>query len=532
MILFNKNFNDTIMKRIKYIISLIVLVTTIISCSKLNLSPLDYYGSTSFWNNEAQVKGFIYGIHSQLRGAYQYYFLMGEARGGLHKNGTSTSNVSINYSSPIKNNALTSSNTGITGWGGFYTLILNVNLAIQKVQNECTFLSDASRGYYLGQLYGIRAYYYFWLYRTWGGVPIITEAKVMNGTNTAIALYTARSTAKQTLDFIKSDITNSETNFGTNVTINDSKASWSKYATLMLKGEVYLWSAKVSNDDQTPVASDITTAETAISQVISSNTFSLLPSFSNVFSTTNRGNNEIIFTLRFLNNESTNWGGDFTYSDNVFTGVVYSSAGKLMTDTLKLQNTGIQRHEYIWNLWTSFDATDTRKTATFLDFYLKKTDVTGGLVLRKFIGEINSTNARVYTNDIPVYRYSDALLLMAEIQNKKGSDPSSYINQVRARAYGSNYNAAVQGYTNSTYAANELAILFERDKEFVCENSRWFDVIRMQDATGKPLVFSTAVTYGATSPILNPATDTYKLMWPVDVTTLSNDPLVKQTTGY
>ena len=75
---------------------------------------------------------------------------------------------------------------------------------------------------------------------------------------------------------------------------------------------------------------------------------------------------------------------------------------------------------------------------------------------------------------------------------------------------------------NGDYAANELAILKERDKEFVCEGKRWFNVIRMHDANKKPLVFSTAAAYpdamgDEALPILKEATEQHKLLWPVNV---------------
>jgi hypothetical protein len=119
--------------------------------------------------------------------------------------------------------------------------------------------------------------------------------------------------------------------------------------------------------------------------------------------------------------------------------------------------------------------------------------------------------------------------MLAEVANKKGEDPSQYINAIRARAYGAGYPV----YVNSNFASNELAILAERDREFVYENKRWFDLVRMQDAAGKSLVFSSApsVLYGRTAPAL-PQSEAYKLLFPVDVNTLNSDPKLKQTPGY
>ena len=39
-----------------------------------------------------------------------------------------------------------------------------------------------------------------------------------------------------------------------------------------------------------------------------------------------------------------------------------------------------------------------------------------GCVMKKRIGTINSNDNRIYISDIPVYRYADALLMMAELK--------------------------------------------------------------------------------------------------------------------
>jgi starch-binding outer membrane protein, SusD/RagB family len=502
------------------------------ACDVLDLAPEDYYGSNNFWNNEAQVKGFILGLHSNLRGAHLNFFLLGEARGGLQKHGTSSTATSLDYSSPFKDQDFTAQKTGYGSWAGFYNRLLHVNLAIRKVENETPFLAQADRDYYLGQLYGIRAFYYFWLYRTYGGVPIVKDVKVLDGVISADPLYMERSTPKEVMDFIKDDVIKSEQLFGTNLKMEGARSVWSKYATLMLKAEVYLWSAKVTTGNQSPDPGDLNVAEAALREV--EGNFSLQANFRNTFAYNNKGNSEIIFALRFMDTEASNFHGNMVYSDNVFIGVKYSKDLKLFGDTLQTRGNGLLRNEYVFPLFESYDDEDTRKTSTFLDFYNKVDNkaVAGGLVLRKFMGFVNSSGVRNYADDVPVYRYAETLLMLAEVINKKGGDPSPYINMIRARAYGSNYNEQTHGHTHQGFAANELAILFERDKEFVWENKRWFDVLRMQDASGRALVFSSDVTYGRGTPVLKFDTEAHKVLWPVDATTLANDPKLVQTPGY
>ena len=113
---------------------------------------------------------------------------------------------------------------------------------------------------------------------------------------------------------------------------------------------------------------------------------------------------------------------------------------------------------------------------------------------------------------------------------------ASYINQIRERAYGDNFTEDKK-YVDGTYAENELAILKERDKEFVAEGKRWFDLLRMHDADKNPLVFSAEAAYKeedetTATPVLDKTTEAYKVLWPIERTLISNDPLLKQTINY
>lgn len=518
------------MKKIIYIVSLFVTSVLFTGCNALDLSPEDYFGSGNYWNNKAQVDGFMTGMHSQLRGNYNMFYCLGELRGGTQRVGSSSQNTSLDYAI-LRTNTLSQDNPGFSNWFGLYSPIMQVNHFIQKVENECVFLNESDRKSYLAQAYGLRALYYFMLYKTYGGVPIVTEVELLNGKVTAEKFYVERATPEATLTFIKEDIGKSETYYdGTPVTNSYDKTMWSKAATLMLKAEIYMWAAKVSVNGYTATGKpDLEVAEKALNGVIGN--FELLDKYADVFSTANRNNKEVIFTLHFADGEASNWGGMFLYQDAVFIDQVYGRDGKkIASDTLNLKGTGgVFRHEYTEDFWKSYSDKDSRRDATFLEYYTKK-DMTGfGCVMKKAIGSINSTNNRIYDADVIVYRYADALLMMAEVANGLGKPCASYINEVRERAYGTAYEA--NKYTEVDYAGNELAILQERDKEFVWEGKRWFDVVRLRDANGKSLAFSPAANYPSTAPLLN-SDEEYKLLWPIDINIMSVNPLLKQTPGY
>jgi hypothetical protein len=179
-------------------------------------------------------------------------------------------------------------------------------------------------------------------------------------------------------------------------------------------------------------------------------------------------------------------------------------------------------------LFEKYDtATDLRARATFFDFYRTPTSTASNkfVNLRKFLGTMDGTN-RSFADDVPVYRWAEALLILAEIKNKQGQDPSAEINAVRQRAYGTNPYPV---YVNASFEANEIAIFEERGKEFVAEGKRWYDLRRMQDATGDPLAFRTDLPLVG---VLDKATQAHRLLWPIDRNTMNQDPTVEQNPGY
>ena len=117
-----------------------------------------------------------------------------------------------------------------------------------------------------------------------------------------------------------------------------------------------------------------------------------------------------------------------------------------------------------------------------------------------------------FTNDIPLYRYMDIALLLAEIYNELGdkAETVKWINKVRSRTGVGPYS-----YTNKEEA--EEVILKERTFEFVGEGKRWYDVRRMLD--GK---YALDLVDG----------NELKLVWPIDAGVLSKDNKVKQNKGY
>ena len=175
------------------------------------------------------------------------------------------------------------------------------------------------------------------------------------------------------------------------------------------------------------------------------------------------------------------------------------------------------------------DNNDSRKDATFIRLY---DDDNGGLgyptynetayfgsVFNKFLGQVIGSE-RIFENDVPLYRYADVLLLLAEAKNHLGEDPSGEIDQIRERAYGENYVPLVHGYTNGSQTDNANAILNERYKEFIGEGKRWWDLRRAGDS----FVIDNIS-------FLDPG-DEYKLVLPITTDMIGRNPSLDQPFGY
>lgn len=537
------------MKKVKNTLLHILLVTVAggicSSCAdKLDLAPIDYYGSGSYWKTEAHVVGYMDGIHKHLRdAAFQHTFLWGEARGGnLIAAGASADGMGMLYGD-IKLQNFDEAHTGVTKFGDIFGRLTNINLFITRV-TEADYMEEAKKNYYLGQAYGLRAFYYFDLYRTYGGVPLRLTADVVEGVIDPNKLYMERATPKEVMAQIKMDLDKSMEYFGDNNSFDpnnrkNNKAYWSKAATECLMGEVYLWISKVTTGDDAANESNLATAKTHLLNVVNNYGLGLMDNFADVFEAkSNKGNKEIIFAIRYLEGEATNSNNIFTYA--MQTGSTkdnYKENGEKFLDALNIGNTGSQQLEYKRELYNSFDENDSRKDATFIASYNKDDD--GVLSLRgthvcKNIGYVNNQGARIYCGDYIIYRLPLVYLMLAEIENMQGGDVAHYINLVRQRAYGKEvWNEDMYGYKNSDFTTNELAILHEKDKEFVQEGQRWWDIRRMTlTKGGKHLVFCKEGSIGTDQPTLNEATESHKVLWPVDITLLSNDPLIYQTPGY
>jgi hypothetical protein len=500
-----------------YIAALGLMLVATACSKKLDLAPVSSISDANFWQTSDQVDAFVTGVHARFRSHTSAFQTLGEMRADIFGTDPGANSVFTGEATQgferLWGNTLDMDNSGVGNFGGFYSNINQLNLLISKL-GTINSVTDANRAYYQGIAYGMRAYYYFHMYRTWGKVIIQTEP------TTSIdiaALAKPASTEEEVMALIKDDIEKSAAAFGTNYSFRNQKGFWSKAATLMLKAEVYLWTSYRGGG-----TADATIAKAALTDIQTNiPALTLLPNFASVFEATNKGNAEIIFAIRNRLDEA---GLPFAGSFAPQTGLIanfYDSAAARKFNVTQDNWGGLLRAPVKIATFRSFDDRDSRKWATIQPAY----NLVGGqyqiagAFVKKYEGQQNA-GARQYTNDFPIYRYADLLLLLAEAKVALGESPETELNRVRQRAFGASYNAAVQGFPNGALDTDpKEAILQERFYEFIFEGKRWYDLRRMGDA----YVFKyTTIT---------PA-DAYKLLWPIDRSSLTNNRALQQNPGY
>ncbi len=579
------------------------------SCN-LDYKPIDNFSANSFWGSQTEYEGFITAISNQFRSnnAQNVLFNAGELRSGVFELATIDGSGIIN-NEPIQN-LYDADHTQFSTFGGYYGFIANINELIYRCNNT-DVLSDKVKNGLLGMAYGYRAFSYFQMYRMYGGVVLRTEPDVILGEYEANKLYKGRSSAEQTLKQIKDDIAKSLEYFGQTDYVYKSASKdyyWTKAASEMLAGEVYLWSGKVSTDDHEANAADVTIAATYFNNVINNYGFALQDDFYSVWTTPH--NSENIFSVCY---SSENDGTYYNYPSYYLlwartTGSSYNNYWSDMdqegwghvkgvanrfgtwTDAATGTTSDIEiwgqtsfgpcRYTYKNSLYYQFDEKDSRIDMFYpqwnltdeerengvsrLDNFDPKDGVhkLAGTFVCKFRPTIpsGSTTYQMVV-DMPIYRLAMAYLYAAECANYTGDNASvkKYLDLIRERAYGENWDADTYGYTAGSFRDNENAIMREWDKEFVAEGQRWWNLRRLTAVKGGTqkdhFVFQPegCLGYGLDTannpwmvdingnivetnvPVLNGTSqDEHLLLWPLDKTLLGSDTELadQQNPGY
>lgn len=347
-------------------------------------------------------------------------------------------------------------------------------------------VSFAGKDALYGEVYFLRAYYYFTLVKLFGDVPLFVDRRL----GLADSRGLTRSAMADVYAQIEVDLTNAITVLPA---IQAQKGRVTKYAAQALLGKVYLYQKKYD------------AAAAMLENVIISNAYTLVSDFGSIFLASGENGPESVFEIQYSNNSPYyNWGGQTKGQGNY--SVQQTGIRGLNGSAAMPYAAGWSTNLPTQNLAAAYAAGDKRKEVTVLDIEAYKTANPGfnityqvapykntGLYNQKYLPRKGETSGQLelnYLNNFRTIRYADVLLMAAEA-NVKATAPNeakakTYLNLVRRRAFGD----LLHDITSSGDALYQ-AILEERRLELGMEGERFFDLVRTGQAATKITGFQT-----------------------------------------
>lgn len=342
-----------------------------------------------------------------------------------------------------------------------------VNRANYLEQNK-NKLDFSNKTALYGEVYFLRAYYYFELVKFFGDVPLFTETRLDASDSRTLQ----RAPKAEVYGQIETDLLNAISALPNTAS---QKGRATKFAAQALLGKVYLYQDKFQD------------AASILGNVIG--VYGMVSNYGDQFLKAGENGIESVFEVQHSNtSEWWDWGfvpqgseGNFGVIHNgprAFSGPTYASGWSFNIPTKEL--------------FDSYEDGDKRRDATILDI-VAFADETGasyaegnkhtGYFNNKYIPRAGESGAQTELNYLTNYRsirYADVLLMAAEANNRgliSDDLAKNYLNQVRERAFGdSNHNITATGNTLTQL------IWEERNFELAMEGHRFFDLVRTGQA--------------------------------------------------
>lgn len=348
-------------------------------------------------------------------------------------------------------------------WNGLYGSINNANLAIQKIP-EIEDIDENRRSEIIAEAHFLRGLAYFELVRFYGGVPLKIQFTEGLGT-----ISSPKASISEVYDLIFSDLNIARTDLPA-APADVLLGRPTRGSALGVLAQVYLTLGDFSN------------AKSIAEEVIALGQYGLLTNFEDIFSINNEGHAEYLFAIKYANIDSFG-NGLPAWFNNGGSNNPYGNAAFAV----------IQGDDES-DLWQNWDLTDPRRQYSLYEEYIGKDgqpiSTRDGnrpfFAFGKWRDPVAFSGSVNHSNDFPIIRYAEILLIFAEAENElNGPTPAAYeaINNVRRRGYELPVNEpSAVDLSGLSQAEFRDAVFNERSHEFVSEGKRWFDLVRTERA--------------------------------------------------
>lgn len=461
------------MKKVKYIIGMIVVAGSLSSCNDIiDIFPVENNTADQFYSSETEINQAIMGIYAHLgrNGGNtdfptDYYYQASEGRSdNLYQASPRNAQRDQVDFRTYSVTDVTSLNENL--YGRLYQVIGDANMLLSKTgDNYVRYKAEASF---------LRALAYFELVRAYGSQPIIDHPITSEEAKTF-----PREDVSKVYDFIISDLNYAAQNLEPFYS-GAEEGRVGSIAAKCLLGDVYITMAGYPLNDKDAYKK----AEETLSPIMTDVKKRFAMNFSDIFDLANE-NKYDLFSIQFASGGHgtgssmaayvTSGGSTFSMPEYFYTG--YTMQGQdFRVDTL-LVNDMKKNHDkrldasIIDGFWTTLEHGTTKEDTA--NYYIKR------CLMVKFLGKDNTNTTIKSWNDsplnYPILRPADAYLLYAEalINNNKAGQAKEWIDAIRQRA----------GLAALDHMPTMDDLMYERRCEFLGEGKRYFDLVRMGKET-------------------------------------------------
>ena len=514
------------MKNILFYITLVAVGLSSCKKSFIDLNPTTSLSAGDFYKNQNEFQQALNAAYTPLRTIVNTGFFQDEMRSDntfftiyFANRGLSSQEGYAEFTDDALSTAVP--NSPGDRWNASYQGISRINTILDQL-DPITTISQGAKDSISGEALFLRAYYYYDLVTHYGGVPLqltqITEAAQS---------FQPRNSVDEVYKQIVTDLTAAIPKLPV-VTSFPQSGRASQGAAKVLLAYAYM----------TEPTKDLASAEAALKDVTNMH-YALLPNYADVFDPTKKNMQESIFEVQYKSDLTSGQQSNFAWQ---FMPKATNS------EAIMGYHTGSMDIFSGWNVPTqemvsSYEAGDKRLDASVAvvegtisgveDFTISSLKSSVGytpVAGQTFFYMIKKYFHPPYTidwntpDDFPIFRYSGALLLLAEclVSENKASDALPYLNQVRVRA----------GLTPlGTATADNVAT--EMRHELAFENHRWTDLIR--NGTAIPTLLAKGVTMKSLYGWLLPTTFNVtadKFIYPVASREMQINTKLTQNPGY
>lgn len=473
-------------------LSLFILVIALFSCKKwVDYNPHDDFQVTDldYLKSESDYRTMAVSVYTPLQWLNQTVVVSDIASDNAVAGGENASDV-LNLQK-IDDYTLTADNGTLADlWESAYEGINRANYLTQFKDNNPagqTVTFSGKEAMY-GEVYFLRAYYYFTLVKMFGNVPLFTDKRL--GITDSRTLKQAPKEDVYTQ--IEADLTSAIAVLPTSAA---QPGRITKYAAQALLGKVYLYQNKFDE-------------AAAMLENVVNGPFSLVTDFASIFLASGENGPESVFEIQYSNlSPYYNWGGATRGQGNY----AVQQCGIRGLQGNSPFSAGWSTNLPTQDLADAYAAGDQRKYATVMDIDKYITDNPSlfpglfpstdpgfashpayqvapykntGLYNMKYLPRKGETSGQIelnYLNNYRTIRYAGVLLMAAEANNRKqspdGVKAQEYLNRVRDRAFGDQNHRIT-----ATGTALTQAIWNERRLELAMEGDRFFDLVRTGQA--------------------------------------------------